>query len=208
MVDISKPKSQAEWHEIICNTNTKQGSGSGSGKKSSGGGGGGGGGQTTVDVTAEAEAKLGELVENKNNDYHEYWTKEGTEEHRITTSTPNVHIYISKQILGTELAARPYDNQLKKEEESEKKEEDTEKDDSKTKSTDGEEKPKSSETKKKEEELKPHDPSNVGKEEDMENIIRTTTVKNNSINQSNTVILKDNDGKEYLVHQAINKFDF
>lgn len=67
----------------------------------------------TIDLTKEAEEKNKnkKTTENKSNTYTPYWDTSGTDEYRMTNDTPEVHIWVSHQRLGSEDAGKPYDGQ-------------------------------------------------------------------------------------------------
>lgn len=72
--------------------------------------------------TKKEEDKNKKEEEERKKVYTPYWQQENPHEHRLSDDTPDVHLYISQQIRGTEDAAKPYSTQI---EESTKKEKTT-----------------------------------------------------------------------------------
>lgn len=62
-----------------------------------------------------ADDKTKKDVEERKKFYTPYWQQENPNEHRLSDDTPDVHVYISQQIRGTETAATPYSTQAEEE---------------------------------------------------------------------------------------------
>lgn len=70
--------------------------------------------------TKKEEDKKKKEEEERKKIYTPYWQQENPNEHRLSDDTPDVHVYISQQLRGTEDATKPYSTQIEKDTKKEK----------------------------------------------------------------------------------------